>query len=306
MNRISERNKQRSFPNGGIPDRVYHMLPPNLTAGAGCQEGPMKWSAEAEAAVKKVPFFVRKRVRGRVEKEAADAGKTVVTLAEVKATQKRYLTNMASEIKGYQLDTCFGPGGCPNRANPADGLLEKIEDLLKRENFLGFLKQQVGEDLKFHHEFRVTVADCPNACSQPQIKDIGIIGASVPVLTDEDCSRCSACLEACKEAAVSLSEAADAPTIDADRCINCGQCIRVCPTGTIAEGKRGFRIQLGGKLGRHPRLARELPGIYSEKALLEIIKACVDFYKSNSRKGRRFADIFNDTLYNRLIDRFGE
>jgi len=216
----------------------------------------MKWSAEAEAAVKKVPFFVRKRVRGRIEKEAADAGKTVVTLAEVKATQKRYLTNMASEIKGYQLDTCFGPGGCPNRANPADGLLEKIEDLLKRENLLGFLKQQVGEDLKFHHEFRVTVADCPNACSQPQIKDIGIIGASVPVLTDEDCSRCSACLEVCKEAAVSLSEAADAPTIDANRCINCGQCIRVCPTGTIAEGKRGFRIQLGGKLGRHPRLAR--------------------------------------------------
>ena len=34
------------------------------------------------------------------------------------------------------------------------------------------------EDLKFHHEFRVTVADCPNSCSQPQIKDIGI---NVPV-----------------------------------------------------------------------------------------------------------------------------
>ncbi len=31
----------------------------------------MKWTPEAEKAVKKVPFFVRKRVRARVEKEAA-------------------------------------------------------------------------------------------------------------------------------------------------------------------------------------------------------------------------------------------
>ena len=36
----------------------------------------MQWSPEAEAAIKKVPFFVRKRVRARVEREtrAADFG----------------------------------------------------------------------------------------------------------------------------------------------------------------------------------------------------------------------------------------
>ena len=76
----------------------------------------MKWTQDAEDAIKKVPFFVRKRVRARVEKEAAAEGKKVVSLAEVKATQKRYLTNMKSEIKGYQIETCFGPSGCPNRA----------------------------------------------------------------------------------------------------------------------------------------------------------------------------------------------
>jgi hypothetical protein len=47
----------------------------------------MKWTEEAEAAVKKVPFFVRKKVRTRVEKEAAEIGKTSVTLSDVKATQ---------------------------------------------------------------------------------------------------------------------------------------------------------------------------------------------------------------------------
>ncbi len=266
----------------------------------------MQWTAEAEEAVKKVPFFVRKRVRSRVEKEAAAAGKTRVTLADVKTTQKRFLSNMSSEIKGYQLDTCFGPGGCPNRAVEGDALLEKIEALLKREDLLGFLQREVTGDLKFHHELRVTVADCPNACSQPQIKDIGVIGASVPVLTEADCTRCEACVAACKEDAVVLDDATDAPDIDAGRCISCGQCIRVCPTGTIAEGQRGFRVQLGGKLRRHPRLARELPGIFSEAAVLEIVRACVEFYKRNSRNGQRFAEIMTDAVFDEFVVRFGK
>ena len=87
----------------------------------------MKWSPEADNSLKKVPFFVRKRVRARVEKEAREAGRRVVSLADVKATQARYLKSMSSEIKGYQLDTCFGPNGCPNRAAISDTLLQKIE-----------------------------------------------------------------------------------------------------------------------------------------------------------------------------------
>ena len=135
----------------------------------------MKWSPEAEEAVKKVPFFVRKRVRSRVEKEAEDAGGKGVSLSDVKDAKARYLSNMKSEIKGYQLDTCFGPSGCPNRAIESDDLIRRIETLLKEEDLLGFLQERVEGDLKFHHEFRGTLSDCSNACSQPQIKDcIGI------------------------------------------------------------------------------------------------------------------------------------
>ena len=46
----------------------------------------MQWTTEAEEAVAKVPFFVRKRVRARVEEEACLAGKTMITLSEVKST----------------------------------------------------------------------------------------------------------------------------------------------------------------------------------------------------------------------------
>jgi dissimilatory sulfite reductase (desulfoviridin) alpha/beta subunit len=254
----------------------------------------MEWTPEAEAALKRVPFFVRKRVRSRVEKEARDAGKRRVDLADVKATQSRYLSGMQDEIKGYQIDTCFGPSGCANRAVISDALVGRIEAVIKGADLLGFLKSRVTGDLKFHHEFRATLADCPNACSQPQIKDIGIIGAAVPDTTNEACSRCGACIDACGENAIALAESDAPPHMDSGRCINCGECIRVCPTGSIAEGWRGFRVQLGGRLGRHPRLARELPGIFSEDQVVEIVKACLDLYKTRSRHGERFAHIFQD------------
>ena len=264
----------------------------------------MEWNDEADAAIKKVPFFVRKKVRARVEQEAAKEGKTRVTLAEVKATQKRYLTGMSKEIKGYQLDACFGPSGCPNAITASEDLVEQIESVLKEADIIGFLKSKGITNLKFHHEFRVTLAECPNACSQPQIKDIGIIAASRPALTDADCTLCEACVEACREDAIRLDQDAALPRIDMKRCLACGQCMPVCPTGTLATGIVGFRVQLGGKLGRHPQLARELPGLYDQAAVLEIIQACLDLYKSKSQTGERFGQILDMADFETLVDQF--
>ena len=263
----------------------------------------MEWTKEADESIKKVPFFVRKRVKARVEKEARSAGKNVVSLADVKATQARYLSNMASEVKGYQIETCFGPSGCPNRAVISDQLLEKIETTVKSEDLLGFLKERVKGDLKFHHEFRISLADCPNACSQPQIKDIGIIGACTPQMTDEPCTQCEACIEACKENAIVLNSDQEFPQIDLSQCLDCGKCMRVCPTGTIVEGTKGFRVQLGGKLGRHPRLAKELPGIYTEAQVLAIVKDCLHFYKQNSKHGERFGQLLQSSDFTEIAKR---
>ena len=263
----------------------------------------MEWTKEADESIKKVPFFVRKKVKARVEKEAKIAGKKVVSLADVKATQKRYISNMASEVKGYQIESCFGPSGCPNRAVISDQLLEQIETIVKAEDLLGFLKSRVKGDLKFHHEFRITLADCPNACSQPQIKDIGIIGACSPQLTNEPCTQCEACVEACKEDAIILDPEKECPRIDFSLCLYCGKCMQVCPTGTIVEGTKGFRVQLGGKLGRHPRLAKELPGLYSEAQVLAIVKDCLNFYKQNSNHGERFGQLLQPSDFKEMVKR---
>jgi dissimilatory sulfite reductase (desulfoviridin) alpha/beta subunit len=264
----------------------------------------MKWTPEAEDAIKNVPFFVRKKVRSRVEQEARQAGLATVDLATVTLAQQRFLSGQASEIRGFQLDVCFGPRGCPNRTLPVDDLQRRIAALLEQADLLSFLKRHVAGPLKFHQEFRVSLAECPNACSQPQIKDIGIIAACTPRVAAAECSHCGACAAACRDAAVSVFADRPQPVIDHDRCMACGQCLAVCPSGSLAAGQQGFRVQLGGKLGRHPRLGRELPGIFSADQVLAIVAACLRFYRQNSRNGRRFAELLDDAAFAEMAARF--
>jgi anaerobic sulfite reductase subunit C len=266
----------------------------------------MKWTAEAEAAIKKVPFFVRNRVRTRVQEEALKAGKHRITMTEVKATQQRFLTGMHTEVKGHQIDACFGASGCPHAVAPDWELVDRLEDLLEQAELLEFLKLQGIKELRFHHQFRIAVAGCPNACSQPQIKDIGIIAALQPIRTHEFCTTCETCVNSCREGAIALDSQIPGPIIDGQRCVACGSCIAVCPTGTLAARVQGYRIQLGGKLGRHPQLARELPDIYDAGTVLQIVTACIDIYKSASNQGERFGEILRPEAFDELVRRFSK
>lgn len=249
----------------------------------------MKWQADAEAEVKKAPFFVRKRVRQRVEAQVSAEGRQVVTLDDVQAAKKRFLSRMGEEVQGFQVEACFGSQGCPNRVIEDSGLVQSIEKVFLDQDLRGFLERTVPGPLKLHHEFRVALADCPNACSQPQIKDIGLIGAAAPLRTEIPCSGCGACQEVCREAAVAVDPVGHGPVFEWDRCVRCGQCIGACPTGTIGCGERGYRLLIGGKLGRHPRLAEELPGLYDADTILHLLECCVRYYKEYSKGGERFA-----------------
>lgn len=253
----------------------------------------MQWSRAADEAISKVPFFIRKRVRKRVEEEAARSGASQIRLEHVNACRRRFLENMEDEVKGHQFERCFGASGCPNRAVAEDGLEENIRQLLEKRNLKEFLRERVKGPLKFHHEFRISVSDCPNACSRPQIVDVGLIGASRPRFTSAQCTDCGACVEACKEEALRLMENSAGPSIDEDRCLGCGQCIRVCPSGTLEEDRQGYRVLLGGKLGRHPQLGREVPGVFTEEQVLELLERCLDHYMTHNERGERFGEVIS-------------
>jgi dissimilatory sulfite reductase (desulfoviridin) alpha/beta subunit len=252
----------------------------------------MKWAEDAEKAVSRVPFFVRKRVKRRVEEEAIRQGAQVVTLHHVQACRKRFLENMENEVRGYQVETCFGPNGCPNRAIITPDITEGLETLLHRKGLRDFLLRKVQGTLKLHHEFRISISDCPNACSRPQIADIGIVGACRPGIADSDCSQCGACVETCREEGIILQPEGP-PRIMDSRCVLCGRCAQVCPSGTLVGEERGYRVLLGGKLGRHPQLGRELKGLFPAREMPRIVELCIDHYMKHCREAERFGEVLN-------------
>jgi len=253
----------------------------------------MKWSESAEIELKKVPFFIRKKVRKKVEAFVQEKHKEIIEAEDLKTLKKKFLDGkqMEKQIKGYDISICFGDSGCPNSIISCNMLSEKITALMEEADILSFLKQSVTSGLKFHHEFKVALSECPNACSRPQIADIGIIGAVVPQLIDSVCSLCEACMESCRENAVTINHKDEKPVISSQDCVRCGACAAACPSGIFKKGPTGYRVMLGGRLGRHPRLAMELNGIYTEKQVLFIVKECVAFYKSHSKGGQRFSHI---------------
>jgi len=175
----------------------------------------------------------------------------------------------------------------------AERLVEEVEKLLSGRDFVGFLKTRVNGPLKIHHEFRFSVSDCPNACSRPQIVDIGIIGARRPAISGVPCTGCGACVAVCREEAIGLGGEGDAPEIDMDKCVQCGKCIDSCPSGALEQGSHGWRVLVGGKLGRHPQLGAELEGIYSGEEVLAKVGRCVDLYFEYSEGGERFGAMLN-------------
>ncbi len=249
----------------------------------------MRWEPEAEALLKRVPFFVRRKVRKKVEEFVRAQGKEVVTKEEMLAAREALRQKTSSVSEGYVLEGCFGATGCPNAVTDSSQLWERLEEILRSEDLTGFLQKKIGAPLKHHHQFRVALAECPNACSQVQIKDFALIGRMEIVLSPEECSFCGECEENCEEGAIRLTETG--PILEEAKCLRCGACVRVCPTTAIQAGRTGYQVLLGGKLGRHPRLATELVPFLAAEKVPQLLKRTISFYKRYNQKGERLGNI---------------
>lgn len=150
---------------------------------------------------------------------------------------------------GFQLEHCRP--NCPKAAQNWQSLYEKLTTALAPLNLKAVFGRKF-DPLLYHHVPKLCLAGCPNGCSQPRIKDFGMIGYIRPLVTQNACSSCQACVWACLEKAITLNTG---PSIDPELCLECGDCIRVCPTGALSRGETGWKLYLGGRVGRHPRFA---------------------------------------------------
>ncbi len=274
----------------------------------------VKWEESASLLLEKVPPFVQKTVREKVETLARQRGKTLVTEAEVLAARGEFMEKQQQQrpvakqhaqneklsiIRKYtkyfdkdgnpvfyQVKTCRGAEvNCPFLITDSNLLANKLKGRLEELKFTDNLIGKVDGQLLPHHTLKLAVAGCPNSCSMPQIKDFGV-HAVEPVSVDPDCAciSCMKCVEACREDAITVRD--DRVTIDKEKCVHCGLCARVCPTGSIKAEDKRYRVMIGGKVGRHPKFALDLLPQASEPDAVRALDVCVDMILSDKKEHR--------------------
>ena len=261
----------------------------------------MEWEAEAEAVIRRAPFFVRRFARKRIEEMVRAEGGTVVTAEACRRARGKFADE--ANLRGdagraasapdapplSEVEACAGPErDCPFALTEPHGLSSGVEELLDRLDYDRFALEHYEGMILPHHRLKVAVCACPNGCTQPQIKDIGLMARSSPQRTHEDCTQCGLCVEACPDGAVSLT--GGGPMIDPEACVHCGACARACPAGTLVEGRRGFEVMVAGRLGRHPRLAQVLgPGpVPGREEALAVVERLVRAFMAESLPNERF------------------
>ncbi len=182
------------------------------------------------------------------------------------------------------------PGSCGPRVRniiSCPGNLECNYGIIDTYSIGGMLdKEFFGEDMPVKIKFAVT--GCPNACAKPQENDLGLMGILKPAIYMADCTGCGTCTFMCPEKAIVLED--DKAKIIWDKCNLCGACVGACPTDLISEDWKGYKIFVGGKIGKHPKLGRELSDAKSPQEAIAIFRKIINWSKKNTNVGERFGD----------------
>ena len=182
-------------------------------------------------------------------------------------------------------------------AGRGGALLAALRGAMENSGWPAFAAEKTGGVIRRHDAFSVALAGCANACSNPHIADLGLVAVWRPEINAPACAGKLACAKgdaaapcaaACPESAVKF--VSRKPSIDRKTCLDCGRCIKACPHLALSSGPRGWRVYVGGRLGRHPRLAAAMPGLVQSRELPQILAACLDLHMKHHRPGTRFGD----------------
>ena len=247
---------------------------------------------------------MRPLARRKVEDRVRSEGREQVGLADFAAAEARFravtggksqkelaqLTPVANRpgAELVVLESCRAKlSGCPNALLDTDPWREALEEWLAANQVSERLRAKVeGDRILFHHKLRLSLAGCPNGCSRPQIADLALVGTVSPIFDPVDCTACGACAAVCPDGAIAVAETA---LWDPAGCLGCLGCAKCCPTGAVSLGPVEARVLMGGKLGRHPHLAREVARVRSPEQAVALMGRALEDYIEHAPQGERFA-----------------
>ncbi|MDO8733651.1 MAG: 4Fe-4S binding protein, partial [Elusimicrobiota bacterium] len=141
-----------------------------------------------------------------------------------------------------------------------------------------------------HGKFKISFAGCPSDCTRAKGADIGFVGEIEPEWAEKKCIGCGLCAKACLEGAIVSDGKTGKPNYDYSKCIFCGDCVKVCPTSAWYSGRIGCGIYVGGRWGRHPRMADLITHLFPVKNIIPIIKRTIDWFIKNGKIRERIGN----------------
>lgn len=188
------------------------------------------------------------------------------------------------------------------RAEPADRNFDPWElkpEIERRLRELGMTriitdKLSLKRPISNHHKFIVSLAACANGCVIPETRAFGLSGVVKPRINDNECSECYLCVDGCKQNAIILRKGR--PEIDFGACDYCGRCLKVCPKQVFDPQQTGFRVFVGGRLGRFHQPGFVLFRITDKATVMKALEAVVSLIQDEAKGEENIGD---------LIKRFG-
>jgi anaerobic sulfite reductase subunit C len=181
---------------------------------------------------------------------------------------------------------------CPGNHECTSGIIDTytLGGILDGE----FFKEKMPVKMKF------AVTGCPNGCAKPQANDFGVMGIIKCSINSEECSGCGICTDTCPDKAIILEN--NKASIIRDRCKLCGKCVKACPADIITEDFRGYKIFVGGKNGRNPKLGKELIEVTSPQEVVAIFRKIINWSKKNILSRERVGDCIERMGFEKFKD----
>lgn len=191
-------------------------------------------------------------VRQTIEIPGVDPGRIVPMLTALKENG----TPLGSEREEVvNVTACMGTDHCKYANIDSLALAKQID-----ERFFG---------KEMPVKVRIAVSACPNGCASERMNEIGITGIREPLRDQDECTGCGTCQKYCRENAIIIRRGK--VVLDKRLCVECGMCVMPCPFDVLRGSEPRFRITVGGRRGRHPKVGRELVTVSDPEKVLEIV-----------------------------------
>ena len=288
----------------------------------------MEWDSQAVDEFIKMPYAKIGKENAKVfaEKVARRNQSDKVTLKEIMETKKVYFAGVSEEVRNKEVEKRIAEGEtdlrqqmaedardilareidlfdvelchaksfrCRNQTVEVRELKKELEQKLRELKLTELIADLIpeGQRIMTHDRLRVSVSACPNGCTAPESRVFGVAGVAKPMVTDAACSECFICVDICRRRAILMRNGR--PEIDVTRCDWCGQCVKFCPDGVLAYENSGYRIWVGGSIGRFPQAGYVLFRMADKETMFRALEASIELIREESLGEESLTSIIN-------------